>query len=279
MDRNRQTLTAIRMAFVLVLVAASCTGCGQPMLYHFKHYHRPFAAIAQSNKTYFHSSQTGKIIEKNPCQQYCEPGCLGYEPTCWTPWPTECAGNCPLPGGVVEQVMPYDGQIIMEGGTVMDSMADPHEPSYQVQAINPSPAGTGIQQPALPALDETLLPAIRVPSIPTDVESAIPSPSDSTQLLTPQPVRVPHMDAATRIANAKPVQEHAMSITRVKLPESLKVVPPKIVHNNLPMGLVDQIETAVAAPVEEAIKPIRVARSSRHETRVVEPTAKAANKE
>lgn len=187
MDRNQPTLIAVRMAVVLSLFALSTAGCGKSMMYHFKHYQRPLAAIAKSNQTYFHSSQSGKIIEKDPCAQYCEPDCFGYEPTCWSQWPQECAGNCPtVPSTPAVQAMPYDGQIILDHEVVVpqtsiapSGLSDPgNAPSESVVPSLPEmPADA-----TLPA-GETRLPSLGMPSIPADVESSVPSPSDSTRFV------------------------------------------------------------------------------------------------
>jgi|GEM_PF-6232006 len=162
-------------------------GCGKPLAYHFQHYHRPFAAIAKSNQTYFHSGQTGKIIPKDPCASYCEPGCYGYEPTTWTHWPMQCPGKFPVQGESFEEpIENYEGAyyegvigapVVMESVPSQSTPPDPADSSSAPVTPNSSRIGSGVPSP----------PSISPPStaplaIPTDVESSTPSPSDATRL-------------------------------------------------------------------------------------------------
>ena len=220
MERNRQALNSWLAGFVFVLIVAGMTGCGKSSFYHIKHYQRPFSAIAESNTTYFHSSQSGKIIEKDPCEQYCEPSCYGYEPTCWTHWPAECE-TCPVQGEVLEEVvqpMPYHDPMPVEDSPVIEpsgvkeskQQAAPAQPATQPEAPEAQ------ANPYIPFDDELRIPALRVPSIPADVESAVPSPSDSTRfdIKPTYPTFVPLEDAASRIANAKPQAFTSSAATR-----------------------------------------------------------------
>ena len=282
MDRKRQTLNMIWMAVVGAFVAVSFTGCGKPMLYHFKHYHRPFAAISKSNQTYFHSSQTGKIIEKDPCASYCEPGCYGYEPTCWTRWPSDCEGACPMQGEVSgsEYGMPYEGAVMSDGAMMMEqSSVLPPGPVYQEATPE---VDADLIQPSIPALPDaptpgsgTRLPAIRVPSLPADVESAVPSPSDSTILLPRQDVQP--SDNARSIVNdtikkpiaervqvkpqraitsAKPAPTHSILATPkpATQPKSLLVKP--VPQPKLAVEELDPLPAKKVAQLPEKVKPI-----------------------
>lgn len=158
----------------MLLLVLACTGCKGPMAYHFKHYHSPFRAIADSNKSYFHSSETGRIIPKNPCASYCEPACFGYEPTCWSPWPAECPGNCPMPesgeiiGGVpYMQSVPPAGDGGFEAATPVITAVPEGEPeSLVIPDSNPA-------APAAPS------------KTPADTEPGVPSPSDATRHMPP----------------------------------------------------------------------------------------------
>lgn len=203
MYRTRQSNLMLWIA-LSVLWTAGLNGCGRPLMYHFKHYQSPFSAIARSNQTYFHSSQSGKIIEKDPCMNYSEPGCYGYEPTTWTHWSPQCPGNFPVQGepsvGHVGPSTPYEGQVITDSEVIMngqgvilneESQPTPAEPTTPPEQ---SPA-TDSLTPEIPidptTPDEPDLPSIQVPSLPTDIESAVPSPSDSTQRLPKLETQIP----------------------------------------------------------------------------------------
>ncbi len=203
-----QTTQYSRLVWLACLLFVATSGCGKPMIYHFEHYHRPFAAIAKSNQTYFHSQQTGKIIPKDPCAGYCEPGCFGYEPTTWTHWPQECPGNFPVQGDTFvehgesyettsEVVVPAptdaagfysaeegvlmlgDGPAIPENAPDAPSISHTESPSTSNSASDETPRDPrSIVVP--PKSSEGLgIPAPSI-TIPSDLESSGPSPSDGT---------------------------------------------------------------------------------------------------
>lgn len=215
MESKTQTSIAIKRTAALLLSIA-CSGCGTPIGYHIKHYKSPFTEVARSNKTYFHSQQTGRIIEKDPCTTYREPGCFGYEPTVWTRWPSECAGACPVQGEVLtEEMIPVaspeyaaPNEMIVEQPmpeSVLDSQPEPAAPIPET----PDPIQT---------IDELNLPTEPdVPSIPTDAESAVPSPSDSGSVA---PVR----SLLSQPTMPLPVQSDVAEIFQ-PLPESGRVTP------------------------------------------------------
>ena len=161
----------VQLAGWLVLVAVAGSGCAPA--YHFLHYHAPFEAIARSNKSYFHSQQTGRVIEKNPCATYCEPGCFGYEPTCWTKWPAECPENCPVQGDVL-----VDGSIILHEEVISEG------PYEEV----PKPASPGAAKPG--GTD-----ASSVVPLPERPPAAIPPSYSVTRVVEPEPVVASHTPA------------------------------------------------------------------------------------
>lgn len=170
MQRTAQNSIGIHVTACLLLTMV-CLGCSKPMAYHFKHYHAPFAAVARSNKTYFHSQQTGRIIEKQPCSSYVEPACFGFEPTSWTQWPSECLGACPIQGEIVTEEIVEMEQVPHPAPT-----PDLTEP----ESIDEMEVPTDLVEPPLQ-------PTAPSPTIPSDVESAVPSPSDSSR--TPSSAR------------------------------------------------------------------------------------------
>lgn len=218
MERTPLTSKSMQCA-VCVLLTVLLTGCGSPMIYHFKHHHRPFEAISRSNKTYFHSQQSGRIIEKDPCATYCEPGCFGYEPTTWTRWPAQCAGNCPIQGEIIsEQLMPIGDEHISDGSIIVDG---DYTESYAAPRLDePKRQPPAAPTPAAPRDDE-----IRVPSIPADSESAIPSPSDSTKRTRRRPIRLTPVETEVKtLSNAgksseTPIEDELV-IKKVEAPPS-----------------------------------------------------------
>jgi len=274
MDRKRQTLNLLRIAVVGVLVAASCTGCGKPMLYHFKHYQRPFAAISKSNQTYFHSSQTGKIIEKDPCANYCEPGCYGYEETCWTPWPAECAGNCPSVQAdpVMEYGAPYEGQVLTDGAMTVDQSVLPPAPVYQEAPAPDGLAPVDAEVPDAPAPSEgTRLPALRVPSLPADIESAVPSPSDST-MLPEAPSHDMHWSPAEET-----VFEPAKSIATLPVPARQPQKAPTVTEPKSPLTTPSVTASTDTKFVENELTPLPATKVARLPKKV-KPILKSATK-
>ena len=187
MERIQQQTWATRLTGWLLLAAIACTGCGAPM-YHFLHYHSPFEAVARSNKTYFHSQKTGRIIEKDACDTYCEPACHGYEPTCWSPWPAECPGNCPVaPQDTVQQV-------IIEGQPIQEPNAVPYQepvPIYQGAPVVPD------QHSARPSMSTgklTTAPAREqlLPTAPTQLPT-VKQQHMSTRLPPPETMAAPRL--------------------------------------------------------------------------------------
>ena len=244
MESKTQTSIAIKRAAALLLSIA-CSGCGTPIGYHIKHYKSPFTEVARSNKTYFHSQQTGRIIEKDPCTTYREPGCFGYEPTVWTRWPSECAGACPVQGEVLtEEIIPVaspehaaPNEMILEQPmpeSVLDSQPEPAAPVSKT----PDPVQT---------IDELNLPSEPdVPSIPTDAESAVPSPSDSGSVA---PVRNPLPQPTMPL----PLRSNVAEIFQ-PLPESGRVTP---VRNQNLLPALPAREEVVEAKQPEPSLPVK----------------------
>ena len=193
MERNPSTSMITRISAGLLLTALM-SGCGSPLAYHFKHYHGPFEAVARSNKTYFHSQQTGRIIEKDPCAGYREPPCYGYTPTSWAQWPEQCPGSCPVQGEdpLMQQLGDeYYGEVVVD-----ETYVESHVPN-STAPIAPAPITPDEAAPTPAKLQNEAIPLI-----PTDLESAIPSPSDSTQKPFAKPIPL-HIQPPTKAAPAK----------------------------------------------------------------------------
>lgn len=186
MERTTLNSNVWRMVGVALLAVIS-SGCKHhPAAYHFKHYSHGFRAIAESNKPYFHSGKTGRIIPKDPCGVYYEPSCFGFEATCWSQWPSECPSNCPI----------EEGAQIIGGPPVMQVLSDvPTE--ADASGVQPSetlpresaPVDISLPEAEPPSLPVQPVPQSRAPvlqpspTIPVDIESSIPSPSDATRKL------------------------------------------------------------------------------------------------
>jgi len=239
MERTKRNPEGTWYAACVLFMMVSCNGCGTPMIYHFKHYHRPFAAISQSNKTYFHSSQTGRIIPNNEGATYCGPDCFGYDPTSWTRWPSECPANCPVQREVISDVV----------GEAVISDADPANRSYEHLKTAP--------------LQVRPAPANQVPSIPADIGLSVPSPLDATQHqqspMATEPAPEPSLGAeveekveATKFAKTR-------SETELNKFTARKVIPPK---KKTQRGEVKPLEVDVWAAEKPksalALRPIKV---------------------
>ena len=246
MERIAKTTNRIIIAGTLVLMAV-CTGCGTPMAYHFKHYHRPFAAVARSNKTYFHSQQTGRIIEKEPCASYCEPGCYGFEPTCWTQWPEQCPGACPTQDEILSEEMLPEGTVStgpFGSGVVVVDDVGPIAPNV-VYPSSPIVPPMIIEQDERP---ESQFDEIRVPSFPADVESTVPSPSDSTESKAPEH-EVRTAETSTSSGDEETAKRRLADVASVKLPKP-------VIRSGLPFEA--KVDTRVEVPVipEDAAMPV-----------------------
>lgn len=181
MDWNPKKTVKQRLKWACLLAVIGCVGCGKGMMYD----HHSLSAISDHHTNYYHSSKTGKIIPKDPCGKYCELGCFGYQPTTWTHWPQGCPGNYPVQGEVVSDtlapVVSYEGQVIMDSAAA-EGLSPQQSVTVQPEPMTPPSTPPPAQVPADPAL----VPSIRLPSVPTDIESSIPSPSDSTKAAMPR---------------------------------------------------------------------------------------------
>lgn len=246
MERTKRNAKAACYAACVLFLTVACIGCGHPMMYHFKHYQVPFSGIAESNKTYFHSSHTGRIIPKDECATYCEPGCFGYEPTCWTRWPSECPGNCPVQGEVISDV-PATG-VTSEGSEI--SEVKPYAADRLQEPLSPVP------------LEVESAPAIQVPSIPADVESSVPSPSDATKRLRSELTTQPEPKvAAAEVEGQIERQESTMTRTDSESNAIIarKVIPPKKTPKQVEFKpLAIDIPQGEKTKTELALEPIKL---------------------
>ena len=200
MERMRPT---IRMAKTLgsLVLALGCCGCHNPVTYHIKHYRAPFDRVAKSNKTYFHSGTSGKIIAKDPCAQYCEPACYGYEHTTWMPWPAECTPPVEqiisdVPTDTSEVSIPRlsplatDQAMSSALAPVVSGPPDAPGPDSFPLGNDQSSANVSIPSVNVKPIRNAPAPPIELEDngepaelpghpIPNDFESSLPSPSDS----------------------------------------------------------------------------------------------------
>lgn len=135
-----------------------------------------------------------------------------------------------------------DSNVISDGSMMMDQSAMPMPADVNYDDVAPVPSNE--MTPSVPASPapptpsgETRLPAIRVPSLPADVESAVPSPSDATMLPRIAPRKVvprsiaPNTTAARstepRSIVSKPIAKTVQPIvpTPVERPAPIRVQP------------------------------------------------------
>ena len=109
MTTIQQTIFARKQLWTLVMLSCILSTSGCARLFHAANYNSPIGWFAERHRPYVHPGSTGRIIAKEGC--YCpeEPGCFGYEPTCWNRWPEYCP-NCPMEeeSVVSEEIVPLD---------------------------------------------------------------------------------------------------------------------------------------------------------------------------
>ncbi len=121
-------------AILAMLIPTGISGCAP--LHHLVD-HPASQMLANKHRTYYHSPHSGRVIPKDGCFTYCEPGCFGYEPTCWQPWPAECP-NCPVQEEVIISEQVIGGGVIHEA-TQGIPVAEPVVTQPHAQPAQPLP--------------------------------------------------------------------------------------------------------------------------------------------
>ncbi|MFO0914623.1 MAG: hypothetical protein U0795_16825 [Pirellulales bacterium] len=178
MNTSSNRTGILRPASLLLGLLMANGGCAK--LYHEFHYSPVGRQLAQHQATYYHSPHTGRIVPKDPCMQYGEPPCFGYESTCWQSWPSECV-NCPPP------------PVTTAVSHVVQPVADSAPKSVVGEALPPSnasqPTPAGVKPPTAP-------PAMISADPIDDASTAPPATASPAATSTPQstgtgPVAVP----------------------------------------------------------------------------------------
>lgn len=191
MNTSSNRTGILRPASLLLGLLMANGGCAK--LYHEFHYSPVGRQLAQHQATYYHSPHTGRIVPKDPCMQYGEPPCFGYESTCWQSWPSECV-NCPPP------------PVTTAVSHVVQPVADSAPKSVVGEALPPSnasqPTPAGVKPPTAPPamisadpIDDTSTtpPAAAVPAAPATptTPATPPAPATPATPATAPPVAPP----------------------------------------------------------------------------------------
>jgi len=167
-------------------------GCAQVKTGDLRDYHRDTmrqaTACAVDPPCRDMVSFVGSGESKHGVRYGIDPGCFGYHPTCWRPWPAECPPcppfavmqQTPLPSEVVLERAPESGQ--RPSSPFVPEVAPPLEPTPLDWNSVPSPAPpgdkSGAAEKAKDAKDREAAAGTRLPP----ASSSKPAPAPASKL-------------------------------------------------------------------------------------------------